>query len=204
MAMAYYRRHAQAYADATRDVDMLPLYTRFLQLLPERARVLDAGCGSGRDTLAFQRAGHQVAAFDASPELAQLASKHTGVTVCVADFLNLSDTTSLGVPAGVRFDGIWACASLLHVAEADQAQAWARLWAWLAPGGVMYASYKLGEGERGDALGRPFTDATEQRLRACLTPLPGVTQVRTWVSADQRQGESQTWLNALIQRESKA
>lgn len=204
MTMDYYRRHAQAYADATRDVDMLPLYTRFLQLLPERARVLDAGCGSGRDTLAFQRAGHHVAAFDASPELAQLASKHTGVAVCVADFLNLNEATSLEVPTGVRFDGIWACASLLHVAEADQAQAWARLWAWLAPGGVVYASYKLGEGERVDALGRPFTDATEQRLRAWLTPLPGVTQVRTWVNADQRQGESQTWLNALIQRESKA
>lgn len=203
MLMDYYRRHAQAYAHATRDVDMLPLYTRFLEMLPERGRVLDAGCGSGRDTLAFQRAGYQVAAFDGSPELANLASEHTGVAVCVADFLNLSEATPLGVPTGVRFDGIWACASLLHVAEADQAQAWARLWAWLAPRGVVYASYKLGEAERVDELGRPFTDATEQRLRAWLTPLPGVTQVHTWASADRRQGESQCWLNALVQRESK-
>lgn len=202
--MDYYRRHAQAYANATRDVDMLPLYTRFLEMLPERGWVLDAGCGSGRDTLTFQRAGHPVAAFDASPELAQLASEHTGLPVPVVNFLSLSETSSLGVPPGIRFAGIWACASLLHVAEADQAQAWARLWAWLAPGGVVYASYKLGEGERLDVLGRPFTDATEQRLRAWLTPLPGVTQVHTWLSADQRQGESQSWLNALVQRESRA
>lgn len=202
--MDHYRRHAQAYADATRDVDMLPLHKRFLQTLPEGGRVLDAGCGSGRDTLAFRRAGYQVAAFDASPELAQLASEHTGVAVCVADFLNLSEATPLGVPTGVRFDGIWACASLLHVPEADQAQAWARLWAWLAPGGVVYASYKLGEGARVDESGRPFTDATEERLRAWLDLLPGVTQVHTWVSADRRQGESHCWLNALIQRESEA
>ena len=146
--MDHYRRHALAYANATRDVDMLPLYKRFLQMLPRGGRVLDAGCGSGRDTLAFRRAGYQVAAFDASPELAQLASEHTGVAVCVADFLNLSKTTPLGVPTGVRFDGIWACASLLHVAEADQAQAWTRLWIWLAPGGVVYASYKLGDDAR--------------------------------------------------------
>lgn len=204
MTISHYRDHANAYANATRDVDMSPVRARFLAHLPPGAWVLDAGCGSGRDAAAFQLAGHSVAAFDASPELARLASEYTGLPVCVADFLNLSEATPLGVPAGTRFDGIWACASLLHVAEADQAQAWARLWAWLAPGGVVYASYKLGEGERVDELGRPFTDATEERLRAWLHPLPGVTQVHTWASADRRQGETQCWLNALVQRKSKA
>lgn len=58
--MDHYRRHAQAYADATRNVDMLPLHKCFLQMLPEGGRVLDAGCGSGRDTLAFRRAGYQI------------------------------------------------------------------------------------------------------------------------------------------------
>lgn len=202
--MDYYRQHAQAYANATRDVDMLPLYTPFLQMVPERGRVLDAGCGSGRDTLAFQRAGYRVAAFDASPELARLASEHTGLPVCVADFLSLDAATPLGLPPGARFDGIWACASLLHVTEADHARAWGQLWAWLAPGGVVYASYKLGEGERVDELGRPFTDATEPRLLVWLKPLEGVTQVRTWVSSDQRKGASQAWLNVLVHRESRA
>lgn len=204
MTISHYRDHATAYANATRDVDMSPVRARLLAHVPPGAWVLDAGCGSGRDALAFQRAGYRVAAFDASPELARLASEHTGLPVCVADFLSLSETAPLGVPPGVRFDGIWACASLLHVAEADQAQAWARLWAWLAPGGVVYASYKLGNGERVDELGRPFTDATEERLRAWLNPLPAVTQVHTWASADRRQGETQSWLNALVQRESKA
>lgn len=198
MTISHYRDHATAYADATRDVDMSPVRARFLAHLPPGAWVLDAGCGSGRDAVAFQLAGHSVAAFDASPELARLASEYTGLPVCVADFLSLSETTPLGVPPGIRFDGIWACASLLHVAVADQAQAWARLWTWLAPGGVVYASYKLGEGERVDDLGRPFTDATEQRLSAWIGHLAGANEIETWVTADQRQGPSERWMNALV------
>lgn len=199
--IGHYKQHAKAYAGATRDVDMTLLYESFLSLLPPGSRLLDAGCGSGRDTLAFKRAGYEVAAFDACHELAHLASEHTGLMVCVLDFLNLVDVAQLNLPEGTRFDGIWACASLLHVAEADQVQAWTRLWACLAPGGVVYASYKLGEGERVDGWGRPFTDATDLRLRSWLTPLLDVAQVRTWVSVDQRRGESQAWLNALVQRE---
>ena len=200
--MDYYRRHAQAYAHATRDVDMLPLYSRFLQMLPERGRVLDAGCGSGRDTLAYLRAGYHVTAFDASPELAQLASQHTGVAVCVADFLNLSEATSLGVPAGIRFDGIWACASLLHVAEVDQAQAWTRLWVWLAPGGVVYASYKLGDdaqpAERVDELGRAFTDGTPERVARWVRSLADVARLDTWITGDKGERAGVMWLNVLV------
>jgi len=198
LIISHYRDHATAYANATRDVDMSPVHARFLAHMPASAKVLDAGCGSGRDALAFQRAGHQVAAFDASPELARLASEHTGLPVCVTDFLSLDAATPLGLPPDARFHGIWACASLLHVAEADQAQAWARLWAWLAPGGVVYASYKLGEGERVDESGRPFTDATERRLRAWIGYLDSAREIETWVTTDQRQDSSERWMNALV------
>ncbi len=198
----YYRDHAEAYARDTVKVNLRPLHACFLPHVAKGGWVLDAGCGSGRDALAFMHAGHRVAAFDASPELASLASKHTGLDVHVLDFLSLSDVAQLGLLTGTRFDGIWACASLLHVAEADQPEAWERLWRFLAPGGVVYVSYKRGQGERVDELGRPFTDATEQRLMAWVEQLPGVTQVRTWVTADQRQGQTHAWLNALVQRES--
>lgn len=197
--ISHYTTHAVAYATATREVDMASLYSRFLPHVPAGGRILDAGCGSGRDALAFRQQGYVVEAFDANPELAALASTHVGIPVRVMGFLQLGDDA--GASFDDRFAGIWACASLLHVAEADQAQAWTRLWAWVATGGVVYASYKLGEGERVDEWGRPFTDATDLRLRSWLMPLPGVTQVRTWVSADQRRGQSQAWLNALVQRE---
>lgn len=201
----YYRQHAQAYATATRDVDMAPLYARFEPLLPAGARVLDVGCGSGRDALAFAQRGYQVTAFDASPELAQLAAQHTGLPVGTADVRHLHDATALGLQAGTLFDGIWACASLLHLPEADQPSAWQRLWALLKPVGVVYASYKLGDeahpSERVDNLGRPFTDATEARVAHWLRGLPHVAQISTWVTADQRPASEQAWLNVLVQRQ---
>lgn len=199
---AYYRHHAQAYATATRSVDMTPLYARFLPLLPAGGRVLDVGCGSGRDALAFAQRGYRVTAFDASPELAQLAAQHTGLPVATVDVLQLQGPTSLGLPADARFDGLWACASLLHLPEVDQPRAWQTLWALLAPGGVAYASYKLGDdaqpSERVDTLGRPFTDATEARVARWLSDLPDVAQISTWVTTDQRPGEGQAWLNMLV------
>ena len=196
----YYRHHAQAYADATRSVDMTPLYARFTPHLPPQGHVLDVGCGSGRDALAFARLGYRVTAFDASPELAQLAAQHTGLPVVVAEVLALEGPSSLGLPPGTLFDGIWACASPLHVAEAWQPQAWARLWALLRPGGVAYASYKVGTGERVDDLGRPFTDATAGRVSAWLADLPGVAAIDTWMSSDLRAGEGQAWLNTVVKR----
>lgn len=190
---SYYGQHAQAYAASTRHVDMAPLYARFLPHVPAVGRILDAGCGSGRDALAFLQRGYAVEAFDASPELAQLASQHTGIPVKVMRFQELEDTA--------RFDAIWACASLLHVPAHEQAQAWARLWQALQAGGVIYASYKLGQGERVDEAGRAFTDADEQRLSEWLGPLPNVSRVDTWLSTDQRPGQAQTWLNALVHRQ---
>lgn len=191
--VAYYRHHAQAYATATRSVDMAPLYARFLPHVPAGGLILDAGCGSGRDALAFLHQGYIVEAFDASPELAQLAAQHAGIQVRVMRFQELDDTE--------RFDAIWACASLLHVPVREHAQVWARLWQTLQAGGVIYASYKMGQGERIDEAGRIFTDADEQRLSEWLSPLPDVSRVDTWLSTDQRPGQAQTWLNALVHKQ---
>lgn len=196
--MAHYRTHAQAYFDATQGVDMAPLYAHFTPLLPPGARVLDAGCGSGRDALAFQRMGFAVEAFDASPELAALAQAHTGLPVRVMSFQQMAD--AMGNAWHARFDGIWACASLLHVPEADQARVWHSLINALKPGGVLYASYKLGEGESTDALGHHFTHATAERVTQWLPAAPLSQVLAVWHSADQRPGVEQAWLNMLTQR----
>lgn len=85
----HYRHHAQAYATATRSVDMAPLYARFLPHVPAGGLILDVGCGSGRDALAFAQRGYRVTAFDASPEVARLAAQHTGLPVDTANVLQL-------------------------------------------------------------------------------------------------------------------
>jgi SAM-dependent methyltransferase len=119
---------------------MSPLYTRFLYWLPNSGHILDAGCGSGRDAFAFQKRGYQVAAFDASPTLAKFAATYCGLSVQVMRFQEINWLR--------RFDGIWACASLLHVPAAELPDVLIRMADALKPRGVLYASFKYGQGER--------------------------------------------------------
>src|SRR5713101_809313 len=76
--LAFYENHSQEYYKSTVDVDMHELYGPFLSELPPAGRILDAGCGSGRDTKAFLERGYRVFAIDASPKMAQLATALTG------------------------------------------------------------------------------------------------------------------------------
>lgn len=110
--IAYYAQNAARFVLDTADVDMSALHDRFLACVPAGGLILDAGCGSGRDSKAFLARGYGVHAFDASAEIARIASAHIGQLVEVASFDGFSDARS--------FDGIWACASLLHVAEHAQ------------------------------------------------------------------------------------
>lgn len=189
-AVDFYTREAKRYFLSTHTVDMTPLRARFLHLVGPKGRLLDAGCGSGRDAKAFLAQGYEVEAFDASAEMARLASTHTGIAVRASSFLNLEEVH--------RFDGIWACASLLHVSPSQQPEALARLHRALKPGGVLYASYKLGNGERTDAQGRHFTDADQDRLSQWIQDLKDAELVDTWITGDARPGHSEQWLNALI------
>jgi ubiquinone/menaquinone biosynthesis C-methylase UbiE len=68
----YYNNFADAFAEATLHVDMASLYQPFLTELPQTARILDVGCGAGRDTLAFKNKGYKVEAIDYSEELSVL------------------------------------------------------------------------------------------------------------------------------------
>lgn len=187
----YYNQNAVAFFGATATVDMEPLYQRFLPLVPSAGRVLDAGCGSGRDAKAFAEKGFSVDAFDASPELARLASEFTGKPVEVMSFLDF-DRYHL-------YDGIWACASLLHVAEAEVVQALQRLWRGLKPSGVLYVSFKHGTGER-EQGGRVFTDATEAQLRSWVQVLEGLASTEVWCTADPRPDRQEEWVNGLFRQ----
>ncbi len=190
MTTRYYSENAPVFFADTVAVAMDPLYARFLPHIPPGGHILDAGCGSGRDTLAFLERGYQVTAFDASPSLASLAERHTGQPVRV---LRLQD-----MEWSQTFDGIWACASLLHVPAAELPEVMGRLAGALRPGGVLYASFKYGHGER-ERQGRRFTDLDVAGLRALLAQVPGLTEPETWISQDLRPGRAaERWLNTLL------
>jgi SAM-dependent methyltransferase len=188
----FYEQHAERFCEETLGVDMTSLYQHFLPLLPKCGRILDAGCGSGRDARAFLEQGFSVTAFDASPMLAEFAEIHLGQPVHRLRFQDLTWHQ--------RFDGIWACASLLHVPENELADAVQRLSRSLKNGGILYASFKYGSGERA-CNGRRFTDLDETGLADLLRTVKGMKEVRTWTTGDLREGrETERWLNTLLCR----
>lgn len=189
MTLEFYENNAEQFAEDTLDVDMSPLYERFLALLPQSSRILDAGCGAGRDTATFLQLGYQVEAFDASAKLVKIAKEVTGIYVHQSTFLNFTSDQP--------FAGIWACASLLHVPAVNMSATLKHLAELLQPKGIMYVSFKYGEGET-TRNGRLFTNCTEERLDEFLQGT-GLRIQETWVSADQRpEREDQQWLNALL------
>lgn len=185
----FYNKHAQDFFESTVNVDISELYQLFLSMLPARARILDAGCGSGRDSKAFIKLGHEVTSIDASEELARVASEYTGKTVNVCRFDQI-DTN-------LRFDGIWASASLLHVEASALPSTFARLAQNLDDGGVFYCSFKYGQEER-TQNGRFFSDANESLLKAWLHSSALLCK-HTWITTDARPGrENEKWLNAIL------
>ncbi|MEA3640265.1 MAG: class I SAM-dependent methyltransferase [Lamprobacter sp.] len=190
--MAFYESEAQAFFAATVAVDMTPLYMPFLSRLEPGAAILDAGCGSGRDARAFREFGYAITAMEPSPALAALAEAHCGQPVEILRFQDLDWSE--------RFDGIWACASLLHVSLAELPEVMGRLARALRPGGLLYASFKYGQGER-ERGGRRFTDINEAGLQDLLVEVPELALIETWTTADRRPGrDDERWLNVLLGR----
>ncbi len=190
--VSYYQQNAADFFRETIDVDMAPLYGRFLSLIPAGGHILDAGCGSGRDARNFLDHGYRVTAFDASAELAALATGHSGLPVSVLRFQDIDWTQA--------FDGIWACASLLHVPAADLSASLRRLEDALKPAGVLYTSFKYGQGER-EYHRRRFTDLDEQGLGLLLNEVPDLEELETWVTSDRRPDRGdERWLNTLLRK----
>lgn len=192
-SVAWYDRNAARFAADTGGVDMSALHDRFLRHVPPGGRLLDAGCGVGRDALAFAECGYAVVAFDASAEMVRLARERVGGR---AEVLRLRFED---VAWREEFDGVWACASLLHVPAEAFPNVARRLTAALRPGGTLYMSFKLGAGER-VAGGRRFADHTDESLRGALCD-SGLTVREAWTTGDARAGRAgERWLNALCAR----
>ncbi|WP_312953050.1 class I SAM-dependent methyltransferase [Superficieibacter sp.] len=191
MTLNYYQQHAERFFNSTATVDMSSLYQPFLAALPVGGKILDAGCGSGRDAKAFKARGYAVDAFDASPEMVALATGYAGISVEQKTFQDLAEVN--------RYDGIWCCASLLHISQHDLPAVMQRLARALKPDGIWYVSFKYGAGERVHE-GRHFTDLNEIALAKLVAPLGAVRIVSQWQTEDKRPDRHEQWLNALLRK----
>lgn len=153
----WYNKNAQKYFNETKDRAMDDEYIEFLKYIPKGSDVLDAGCGSGRDAKNFSDMGYKVTAFDASSELSKLASKFTG--------LNVTTDTFADFKSPKKFDGIWACTSLLHVPKKDFQKSFSNLVNHLKENGVIFAYMKAGTTEEKDSKGRFFNYVSVDELK---------------------------------------
>ncbi len=189
MSIQYYQDNADTFFENTIDVDMEELYQPFVNLLSSNALILDAGCGSGRDSKAFLDKGFLVEAFDASTEMVERAKKVTGLDVQIKRFEQ--------VEAVERYDAIWTCASLLHVPENELLETMNILFRSLKPNGIWYMSFKYGTEQR-EKNERLFTDMNEDRFNHMLQLVDGLVIKKQWITTDKRSDRTELWLNIIL------
>ncbi len=188
----YYNNEANKFFENTVSVNFSRIQDLFLKRVKLGGRILDLGCGSGRDSRAFLERGYEVVAVDGSKELARIASEYIGHEVIVADFREYE-------PEGI-FDGVWACASLLHLPKEDIAPVMRKMALHLAENGCFYVSFKYGT-FAGERNGRYFTNMTEESFKELLKEVPGLAIEEFFVSEDVRPGrESERWLNVMMRK----
>lgn len=145
----------------------------------------------GRDTLAFKKKGYQVEAIDYSTELVEKARELTGIEVRQQSFYELNKVA--------KYDGIWACASLLHCERDRLTEVLGRIFKALKPNGVCYMSFKYGNTDR-EKEGRSFTDLNEQQAHDLLKQIDQALLLQQWITVDKRPDRTEEWLNILIRK----
>ena len=189
--MNYYKEHAQEFIENTINSDMSAQYSFFEKHLKTKGTILDIGFGSGRDSLYFISQGYNVYAID--PEEAFVEhGKEIGlknVFLMKAEDINYAN----------MFDGIWACASLLHVQSNNLNNVFKRCAKALKKNGVMYVSFKYGEFE-GTRNDRFYLDLTKDELSKYLIG-SGMKMQDTKITKDVRPDHNDVWLNAILVKE---
>ena len=190
--VGYYDSHADKFYESTVNIEFVEMQKRFLSKLKKGSHILDFGCGSGRDTKYFLEHGYQVDAIDGSIELCKLANKYTGIEVRNIFFQELEEVN--------RYDGIWACSSILHLPLDELADVMRKMAVALKENGIIYTSFKYGTfvGERN---GRFFVDMTEEIFAEFISKIKELEVEEQWTTSDARPGRGEEkWLNLILRK----
>lgn len=188
----YYNTNAEEFYNGTVNADMSDLYTHFEKYIKPGASVLDCGCGSGRDSRYFMQRGYDIEAIDASCEMCKKTEELIGKKVICMSFNEIE--------AKSEYDGIWACASLLHEEKEKLPNVISKLEKALKPNGIIYMSFKYGE-FCGLRNGRYFVNMTEESMDEILSSAGNLRVIESWITGDVREGrESEMWLNVIVKK----
>ena len=187
----YYNQNVTTFIADTISVDLKDTQNKFINALTGD-KILDLGCGSGRDTKYFLEIGLKVTAVDGSEELCKRASDYLGIPVYHMLFqeLDLED----------EYNGIWACSSILHLPKDELRTVFYKMVTALKSSGVIYTSFKYGEFE-GERNGRYFTDFTIELFNEFIKNIPDLKIEEQWITEDVRPGRrDEKWLNLLLRK----
>ena len=191
--LQYYIDNAEEYAQKTAEVDMSNVLDVFVRKIPAKGRILDLGCGSGRDSKTFIGMGYTVTALDGSPELCRIASDYTGLSVRCLMFHDLDYDNA--------FEGIWACSSLHHLSRDQLNETLPKVIRALKPGGILYTCFKYGESDYIDEKERHFTCATEQSVNNLVEVVRDdidINEMNVWITGDNLNGRDLRWVNVIV------
>lgn len=185
----YYNNNAADFYLSTVNADMSYCRDKFVALLPKGAKILDAGCGSGRDSKAFIEEGFSITAFDASGELCALASNYIGQPVACMRFEEMEWQE--------EFDGVWACASLLHIPKKDMNKVFDLICTALKAGGIFYTSFKFGDAEE-VRRERFYSDYTPTQIKELFERNNRFEILECFITGDVRENhKDERWVNVI-------
>ena len=190
--ISYYDSNAISYAHSTVNVDLSELYDRFLPLIKKNGHILDAGCGSGRDSKYFIEKGFKVTAIDGSAEMCKIASSYIGQEVKHIRFEDFKEIN--------KYDGIWACSSILHLEKNTLKEVLLNLSKALKDDGYIYASFKVGD-EEGFIEDRYFSNFTIESFSCFLNEIKDLAIHDVWITNDKRKIRcEELWLNTILKK----
>jgi SAM-dependent methyltransferase len=191
ITLAHYNQHAESFWEGTRDHDVSQNRNALLENLigPGPFRILDFGCGPGRDLKAFKNLGHEAIGLDGAERFVELARRYSGCEVWRQDFLELQ------LPPEY-FDGIFANASLFHVPSRELPRVLKELWATLKPGGVLFSSNPRGDNEEGWSGERYGVYYNYESWREIVTAA-GFTETTHYYRPPGLPREQQPWLASV-------
>ena len=191
----YYNKNSEEYFNSTLNVDMTNTYKAFLKLLPKGGKILDLGCGSGRDSMNFMKLGYEVIAVDGAKKLAKRASVLLRKEVIVSTFEELE--------LKEKFHGIWACASLLHIKREDLKTVLNNLYNNLDDNGVFYMSFKYGEKEYVDDKNRYFNCFTDESIISFINENTKYNILGLYITEDKLGRVNEVkWVNLICNKKS--
>lgn len=168
------------------------VYQPFLCCLSKGSKILDFGCGTGRDTSYFLSLGYKVDALDGSREMCKIAEANIGRKVICKNFLQFKEKNA--------YDGIWACASLLHLNTEDLVKVLKKLAKSLKNNGYLYMSFKVGEFE-GVRNGRYFNDMTEKKFNIMMNKVNEFELIDVYYNDSELvKQKNKKWINFILRK----